>query len=111
MLTVLDCHEFDTNTSKETRMTWYNSSIRRWLNNKFYNDAFCTEEKYMIKNTEIEKEDFDLYPKQSMDDMIFLLPVRPCENMGVPGGCVRKQQKQGVCRRPGGRRPDKRDQG
>ncbi len=62
-------------------VTWHNSSLRKWLNNEFYNEAFSEDEQKRILSTNIENP-YSLLPKstsviggktEATTDKIFLL--------------------------------------
>ena len=48
---VLYYKNYSDNNSKN--IAWENSSIRKWLNNEFYNKAFSNEEKTIIATTAV----------------------------------------------------------
>ena len=70
---ILDRKQFN-NISKE--IEWKDSSLRLWLNNNFYNDAFNSDEKSYIISTSITNDAFNVNgsaKKSSTNDKIFLL--------------------------------------
>ena len=63
-------------------ITWENSTLRKWLNEDFYNQAFSEEERAQIKNTHLENEDsryrdqekyYDIQGGNDTSDHIFIL--------------------------------------
>lgn len=68
--------EYDYEASEYYRNNYEQSSLRRWLNDEFYNVAFSSEEQSKIKVTHIETKDsyedthFECAPT---DDKVFLL--------------------------------------
>ncbi|MCR5521153.1 MAG: DUF6273 domain-containing protein [Lachnospiraceae bacterium] len=45
------------NKYKDTKVTWETCTLRKWLNEKFYNAAFNKDEKNLIKTTTVENFD------------------------------------------------------
>ena len=65
--------------------TWESSSLRRWLNEKFYDVAFSDAEKALIATTTNEnpyymEEDDDLEPGNDTEDKVFLLSEADVSN-------------------------------
>ena len=59
-----------------TSITWKDSSLRKWLNEDFYNDSFTESEKNMIKTTTVLNNDDTYYGTAGGDDTldkVFLL--------------------------------------
>lgn len=58
------------------QLTWENSSVREWLNNEFYNNAFSESEKAAILTTPLEnkglKDYGDLSSPNTLDRVYFL---------------------------------------
>lgn len=57
-------------------VTWENCSLRQWLNGSFYDNAFSTEEKTMIMETELRNPDNPYYGTEGGNDTldkVFLL--------------------------------------
>ena len=53
----------------EDTVTWEDSSIRKWLNEDFYNDAFNDEEKKKVIETELDNpSSYDFYQTTYMSD-------------------------------------------
>ncbi|MGN0617784.1 MAG: DUF6273 domain-containing protein [Ruminiclostridium sp.] len=73
----LDCIPYNTTDSK---VTWENSSIRRWLNNDFYTKAFSNAEKQQIVRTPITADKNPKYsestPGNDTNDNVFLLSIK-----------------------------------
>ena len=60
-------------------ITWEKSSIRKWLNEEFYNEVFNDSEKSRIKNTFIEgekNEEFGTLGGNNTLDKVFLLSIK-----------------------------------
>ena len=75
---ILDCKPFNDTFKKVCH--WNNSTIRKWLNNSFYDEAFNDKEKRIIIESELEnKKDIDaFYDSKATDsentiDKVFLL--------------------------------------
>ncbi len=69
----LDCRAY--NTDSET-VTWETCSLRKWLNESFYKDAFTGEEKAYIKNIQVKADsnpEYDTNPGRDTEDKMFLL--------------------------------------
>ena len=59
---IIECQPYNETTAEkvyESRITWENCTLRKWLNGKFYNSAFSAEEKKRIN--------------KSSEDYVFLL--------------------------------------
>ena len=59
-------------------VTWENSSLRTWLNNSFYNDAFFSGEKNLIVTTTVENKtnpDYGTNAGSDTQDKIFILSL------------------------------------
>ncbi len=54
----LGCQPYNTNF---TDITWEECSLRKWLNNDFYNSAFSASDKNLIKTTKIKNNDNPVY--------------------------------------------------
>ena len=77
----LDCQPYN---NRDSEVTWEDSSIRSWLNYRFYNDAFSSEEQSRIIESDIENEeneDFDFATEGGRDtsDRIFFLSIDEAE--------------------------------
>ncbi|GHU60168.1 hypothetical protein FACS1894171_0520 [Clostridia bacterium] len=58
--------------------TWENSSIRKWLNNEFYNTAFSAQQKAFILETDLENKanaEYNTGGGANTKDKVFLLSV------------------------------------
>lgn len=69
----LDAKEYN---DTKTDVTWENCSLRTWLNNSFYEEAFSDEEKSLIELTTVvadENPDFSNNPGNNTEDKVFLL--------------------------------------
>lgn len=63
-------------------VTWENCSLRKWLNNDFYEEAFSEEEKAMILETELNNWDNPCYNTEGGNDTkdkVFLMSYKECE--------------------------------
>ena len=75
----LDCQPYNT---AHTNVTWESCTLRKWLNEFFFNAAFSTEEQEKILDTNVSA---DNNPKYSIDpgnatiDKVFLLSVTEAE--------------------------------
>ena len=58
---------------------WSTSSIRKWLNDEFYNTAFSDEQKSIVLNTYIETN-FPIYGEEKTNDKVFLLSTNDVLN-------------------------------
>lgn len=71
----LDCCKYHENREN---VTWETSSIRKWLNEVFFNEAFSTEEKGVIAKTTVDNPDNEMFPSKSKGgkptaDKVYLL--------------------------------------
>ena len=72
---VLDAHWFN---DRAQNITWANSSLRNWLNDEFYRDAFTSDEKKGIRTTKVKTP---ANPKDGtaggadVEDRVFLLSI------------------------------------
>ncbi|MBO7514726.1 MAG: hypothetical protein J6T47_03810, partial [Lachnospiraceae bacterium] len=78
--TMAFCSETDRKYRHEenSAVTWENSTVRRWLNETFYNEAFDPVEQQMIRVTRIPAEanpDHDTEPGIDTVDRVFLLSI------------------------------------
>lgn len=55
---------------KGGNVTWENCSLRQWLNENFYENAFSTEEKAMIMETELRNPDNPYYGTEGGNDTV-----------------------------------------
>lgn len=72
---VIDCNSF--NLSSED-VTWKDCSLRKWLNDYFYNTAFTSEEQGLINNTLVMNENlsgFDVDSGEDTIDKVFVLSM------------------------------------
>ncbi len=77
---VLDCQPYNT---KYTSVTWETCSLRKWLNEDFYNTAFSEEEKANIKETSIANMDNPEYGTKGgadTEDKVYLLSLSEMSN-------------------------------
>ena len=72
---VLDCQPYNT---KNTSVTWETCSLRKWLNEDFYNTAFSDTEKAAIKETTVTNADNPEYGTEGgtdTKDKVYLLSL------------------------------------
>ncbi len=77
----LDCKQFNTDYNNAT---WENCNVRKWLNQKFINDAFSQREQEKILATSIPNPDNAEYETpggNDTTDKIFLLTIDEAENL------------------------------
>lgn len=82
---LLDCKPYDNSDTKSGY--WKNCTLRSWLNNTFYNDAFNETEKTKIQTTTLENGKNPSYGTRNGDksgsktkDKVFLLDIRDLKN-------------------------------
>ena len=66
----------------DTDVTWDSCTLRTWLNDEFYNTAFCAAEKAVIPTVTVTADrnpEWDTYQGKSVQDKIFLLSVKEAE--------------------------------
>ena len=71
----LDCKPYNTS---EAEVTWESCTLRKWLNEDFFNAAFSDGEKAMIPTVTVsadENPDYDTDPGNVTQDKIFLLSI------------------------------------
>ncbi len=71
----LDCLPYNT---EDTDVTWETCTLRKWLNEKFYNAAFNKTEKAMIRKTTVHNNDNPYYGTEGGNDTkdkVFLLSI------------------------------------
>ena len=80
----LDCKPYNT---EYIEITWEECSLRKWLNDDFYNTAFSKSEKSLIKTTKVKNDDNPIYGTQygakggnDTKDKIFLLSLDDIKN-------------------------------
>ena len=76
----LDCQPYNT---EHTDVTWETCTLRKWLNNDFYNTAFSTAEKSAIKTTLVVNEDNPEYCTEggnNTNDKLYLLSIQEAMN-------------------------------
>ena len=72
---IIDVLPYDTD---DYAVTWEDSSLRKWLNSKFYNIAFNKKEKSLIKKTNNKNPDNSMWNIDGGDntkDKVFLLSI------------------------------------
>lgn len=75
---VLDCQQYNTSYIDTT---WETSSLRKWLNEEFLNNAFATKEQNMIVKTTVKADYNSTYdiPNNDTDDKVFILSINEVE--------------------------------
>ncbi len=71
----LDCKPYD---EKQEDTTWEKCTLRGWLNNEFFNNAFSVEEKQSILQSEVSADKNPKYstnPGNATKDKVFLLSI------------------------------------
>ena len=71
----LDCKPYNTS---EAEVTWESCTLRKWLNEDFFNAAFSDGEKAMIPTVTVsadENPDCDTDPGNATQDRVFLLSI------------------------------------
>ena len=56
-------------------VSWQNCSLRKWLNNEFYNSAFSNDEKSIISKLTVSVTEHGLNQGKTVQDRVFLLSV------------------------------------
>lgn len=78
---ILDCRPYNT---KDSGVTWETCTLRAWLNNDFFNDAFNSGEKAKILATRVVNENspeyYDTDGGNDTDDKVFLLSYSEVRN-------------------------------
>ena len=69
----LDCKRYNEEYGK---VTWADCTLRRWLNDEFFNEAFSSEEQSLIKTVDISNN-----AGPSTDDRIFLLSIDEAKSL------------------------------
>ena len=71
----LDCKPFN---EKKVAVTWETCTLRKWLNDEFYNTAFNATEQDCILKTHLVTEDskWGVHPVNDTNDNIFLLSIK-----------------------------------
>ena len=78
----LDCQPYNT---ESVDITWEKCSLRKWLNDDFYNAAFSSSEKKLIKTTKLKNNDNPAYMAdggKDTNDKVFLLSLNDVTNTG-----------------------------
>ncbi len=71
---IIDYKDFNESTQAEAT-DWKNSSLRHWLNEDFYQNAFSNEERNAIKTTTVQDFKEDHKAGEQTQDHIFVLSV------------------------------------
>ncbi|MCR4618475.1 MAG: DUF6273 domain-containing protein [Lachnospiraceae bacterium] len=99
-----------TNTTWETNVTWETCTLRKWLNETFYNTAFGTYHQQMVSSSTVTADNnpnYDTSPGNSTTDQVFLLSITEAEKYFGSDG-ARQCQGTAYCY---AQRPDKSDNG
>ena len=78
----IDCSEYIINYKSYSNATWNASSVRKWLNDAFYYDAFSNEEQSIIQTTAIPVDKSSQYitsMANPTNDKIFILNIQEAE--------------------------------
>ena len=73
----LDAKEYDKNENNES-VTWETCTLRQWLNDEFFNEAFSEKEKELICDTHLQNPDNPEYGTDGGNDTtdkVFLLSI------------------------------------
>ena len=87
----LDCFYY---YGKFSSVTWETSTIRKWLNNDFLDEAFTSEQKASILKTTVTADKNPKYktdPGNDTEDMMFLLSINEVERY-LPDDSARRAQ-------------------
>ena len=87
----LDCKQYHIGYSNAT---WENCNIRKWLNQKFFNDAFTPSDQGKILDTLVINRDnieYETYGGNNTTDKIFLLSIEEAENL------LNREERQAKC--------------
>ena len=83
---LLACYALDAKAYKEgntsVQVTWSASSLRTWLNNSFYYDAFSQDEQNAIRTTNVSTPrmpQYDTNPGPDTQDKVYLLSYQECQ--------------------------------
>ena len=71
----LDCQQYNTSY---TNVTWETCTLRKWLNETFYNTAFGTDHQQMVSSSTVTADNNPNYstsPGNSTTDQVFLLSI------------------------------------
>lgn len=72
---IIECKPYNT---EDTDVTWEKCTLRKWLNNDFYKEAFSDEEKNLIQTTNVVNKDntsYNIKSGNNTKDKVFLLSV------------------------------------
>ena len=78
----LDCRPFHS-VFTDTVVTWDKSTMRQWLNNEFFENAFSEEERLLVNNHYVKNDrspDFGTYSGEDTIDKVFLLSISEATN-------------------------------
>lgn len=90
----IDTHVYSDTAEAHCGHSWHDSTLRRWLNNDFYNNAFSEEEKKRIVTSQIEdtcEEGLCIWDKDhkatslgNIKDKVFLLSINEVSKYKMP---------------------------
>lgn len=72
---ILDTKKYNETGTRGEEITWESSTIRKWLNDDFINEAFSDEEQTRIMTIQVKAEinpEYDIDPGNDTNDKIFL---------------------------------------
>lgn len=78
----LDCQPYNTFTASDAQITWETCSLRKWLNESFFNTAFSADEQQKIATSPIVAESNPEYQTSAgndTNDKVFLLSISEAE--------------------------------
>lgn len=99
MLITKDVIAFRPYNETLTEITWEDCSLRKWLNEDFYNGAFTDEEKAAVSESLVDNsknEDYDTYSGEDTNDKIYCLSLK--EALDFYGGKVMSYNKKLVAK-------------
>ena len=67
--------------SEWTEVTWETCDLRRWLNDRFYHEAFSEEERQQIAIADVVNEDTKFDAGNDTTDYVFLLSIIEAEDL------------------------------
>ena len=76
------CLDRQTYNTTDEKVTWETCSLRKWLNDDFFNEAFSEEEKDLIKTVTLENKDNPFYEVdggKDTEDKVFILGLDELE--------------------------------
>ena len=101
----LDCQKYN---STYTDITWEDCSLRKWLNETFYNEAFGEAHKKLIVKSTVSADknpDYSISPGNNTTDNVFLLSIKEV-NKYFGGNSARQCQGTACCYAHGAEKGD-----